>query len=91
MVIYKGNVYLLIEDRYQNETKVKVLKSSISDLINWEKIVQFSSPTFARSFEVINKQFYFSLGSYIENPLSWKQEELDSRAGEMLRIKEAIH
>ncbi|MCF6204298.1 MAG: hypothetical protein L3J59_11620, partial [Methylococcaceae bacterium] len=91
MVTYKDNVYLLIEDRYQNETKVKVLKSPISDLINWEKIVQFSSPTFARSFEINNKQLYFSLGSYLQNPLSWKQEELNGRTGEILRIKGVIH
>ena len=91
MVTYKDNVYLLIEDRYQNETKVKILKSPISDLINWEQIVQFSSPTFARSFEIINNQLYFSLGSYLQNPLSRKQDELNSRTGEILRIKDVIH
>ncbi len=91
MITYKDNVYLLIEDRYKNETKVKVLKSSNSDLINWEKIVQFSSPTFARSFEIINKQIYFSLGSYLQNPLAWKQNELNNRTGEIIRIKDVIY
>ena len=50
-------------------------------------ILSFAAPTFARSFELLNGDFYFGLGCEVQNVSEWRQEELHPETGRLLRIK----
>ena len=58
-----------------------------NDLQNWQTILEFSSPTFARSFEILNGDFYFGLGGEILDSFDLQEEEVSSKTGELLRVK----
>jgi len=90
LLLKNGYLYVLIEDRNSDKTIVKVIRSPVDKLMDWSEVLQFSAPTFARSFEAINDDFYFGLGSEIENPDHWKQIELRPETGQIIRIQHAI-
>jgi hypothetical protein len=56
------------------------------DLENWVELFRFTSDTFARSFELLNGDFYFGLGCEVDDPHSWQQEELHAATGQILRL-----
>ncbi|MFD0697805.1 hypothetical protein ACFQZT_27410 [Paenibacillus sp. GCM10027628] len=56
-----------------------VYKANSSDLVNWTELFSFKQNTFARSFEELNGDFYFGMGSNDNNP-----SEL---TGTILRVK----
>jgi hypothetical protein len=51
------------------------------DLTEWKEIMRFDCDTFARSFEVLDGDFYFGLGC--------RAESLRDSTGRILRVKEA--
>jgi len=82
-----GHVYVLLEAKAANGVRVKVLRSHVEDLRAWEEVLCFDAPTFARSFEILDGDFYFGLGCEVDNPPHWKQEELHPATGDILRVK----
>jgi len=56
---------------------VKVWASD--DLLRWREVVRFPSPTFARSFEILEGDFYFGLGC--------QTSPLAPETGEILRVR----
>lgn len=52
-----------------------------TDLSRWAEVLAFQSPTFARSFGILNGDFYFGLGS--------EPSPLHGAAGRILRVKAA--
>ena len=52
---------------------------STTDLNQFDPIVSFTSPTFARSFELFNDDLYFGLGSFTD--------DIDPATGNVLRIR----
>ena len=73
-----------------DKTVVKVIRSPVDKLTDWREVLQFSAPTFARSFEILNDDFYFGLGSEVGNPEQWRQEELNPETGQIIRIRHAV-
>ena len=81
-------LYVLIEDK--NSGKTKIIRSPVDKLSNWNEVLQFSVPTFARSFEILNDDFYFGLGCEIKDAEHWKQTELRPETGQVIRIRNAV-
>ncbi|UCG56319.1 MAG: hypothetical protein JSU70_15805 [Phycisphaerales bacterium] len=86
-VPYDGQVYVLVEAEAAEGARVKVLRSHAEDLHAWEEVLHFDAPTFARSFEILDGDFYFGLGCKVDDPPNWKQEELHPATGDILRVK----
>ncbi|BAZ43112.1 hypothetical protein NIES4102_01080 [Chondrocystis sp. NIES-4102] len=84
LLIHNDVLYVLLENNQQNKTEVKVIATT--DMQQWQTILQFSAPTFARSFEILNGDFYFGLGCEVKDPLDWQQKELLSQTGQILRV-----
>lgn len=66
---------------------IQVIVLASRDMKQWANILQFCAPTFARSFELLNGDFYFGLGCEVKNRSDWHQEELHPETGRLLRIK----
>jgi hypothetical protein len=90
LLLKDGYLYVLVEVQGLNKTIVKVIRSRLDKLTDWGDVFQFDAPTFARSFEVVNNDFYFGLGSEIVTPDRWQQSELRPETGEILRIQRAL-
>ncbi len=90
LLLKDGYVYVLIEVKDSDKTVVKVIRSPVDKLTDWREVLQFSAPTFARSFEILNDDFYFGLGSEVGNPEQWRQEELNPETGQIIRIRHAV-
>lgn len=87
-LLLKDNyLYVLIEGRNGDKTTIRVIRSPVNKLADWSEVLHFSAPTFARSFEILDNDFYFGLGSEIESSKRWWQEELRVETGQILRIK----
>lgn len=90
LLLKDGYLYVLVEVKGANKTMVKVIRSRQDKLPDWSDVFQFDAPTFARSFEAVNNDFYFALGSEIVSPEQWQQSELRPETGEILRIQIAL-
>jgi hypothetical protein len=87
LLIRDGQVYVLLESNAGDDIHVKVLRSRTEDLHSWEEVLCFTAPTFARSFEILDCDFYFGLGTEIKNSRAWKHEDLHPATGDVLRVK----
>jgi len=58
-----------------NQVLIRVL--STTDLVAWQEVVSFAAPTFARSFEILNGDFYFGFGC--------EADDLSAATGQILR------
>lgn len=90
LLVRDDGVYVLLESPADADVEVKVLRSKGPDLNVWDEVLHFSSPTFARSFEKLDGDFYFGLGCEVENPREWKDEELHPATGDILRVRAAF-
>ncbi len=79
-------VYLLTSKKELNKTNISVFVMN-ENLTELKELFHFYSSTFARSFEILNNDFYFGLGCEIENSKKWNQIELIPETGQILRIK----
>jgi hypothetical protein len=80
VLVRNGKLYVLgvIANQTGNYT---VTVSETADLAQWKELFRFQSDTFARSFEELNGDFYFGLGSEIS--------PLPSSTGDILRVRKA--
>jgi len=79
-------VYLLTTKSKDKLSIVKVFKYLKNDYIKYSEVLEFRSPTFARSFEELNGSFYFGLGCEIKSYKNWKQSELKKDTGNIIKI-----
>ena len=89
LLVSDGYLYILIEQlgTRGDGTIVKVLRSKGGDPSKWEEYFQFSAATFARSFEIMDRDFYFGLGCETNDPDHWEQKELNPSTGKILRVR----
>jgi len=80
-----GKIYLLTGMKGTYRTKISVFQFD-QNLKSINKLFYFYSTTFARSFEILNNDFYFGLGCEVENPKHWKEYELVPETGQILRV-----
>jgi hypothetical protein len=84
----KETIYLLTGKKEKTNYKISVYQLS-KDLKHFHELFHFYAGAFARSFEILNNDFYFGLGCEIENSKKWSQDELNELTGQLLRIKGA--
>jgi hypothetical protein len=84
-----GVCYILGTIKVSSTQYVNTVCSS-TDLTNWTEIFRFTSDTFARSFEMVNGNFYFGLGSGNggSDPTS---ERVTASTGNFLRLKKEYY
>lgn len=61
--------------------RINVMHANINDLTVWDELFYFKSISFARSFELLNGDFYFGIGCEIDDPKNWHQNELAPNTG----------
>ena len=85
LLVIDDIIYVLMESPNTEGTTISVAASS--DGIAWTEIMNFRSKTFARSFALLNDDFYFGLGCEVKDPSKWDERELVSETGQILRVK----
>ena len=84
LLIKDDAIFILISSQLGELHRVTVLKSH--NLKNWQEVLNFESPAFARSFEFLNGDLYFGLGCELMNPSRWSQKELVYPTGILMKI-----
>ncbi|RJX23808.1 MAG: hypothetical protein C4563_01175 [Desulfobulbus sp.] len=80
------NLYFLCTEKAGNGFVQKIITTTVQDIKNYQVLFQFSSTAFARSFEEIDGDFYFGLGSDVRSSRKWASEEIDPDTGKIIRI-----
>jgi hypothetical protein len=82
----KDTLYVLTDSPLSRGTTVRVLSSPDGE--RWTEVMHFSSKTFARSFALLNGDFYFGFGCELSDPRKQPNEELPPETGQILRVRE---
>ena len=53
-------------------------------------MLRFRSKSFARSFALLDEDFYFGLGCEVGDPDKWAAAELLPETGQILRVRKAF-
>jgi len=77
LLVYQGTLYLLASDAEGSGQRVRVFATTNGS--SFTEVLNFLSTTFARSFEIVDGDFFFALGS--------EAESLHPDTGRILRIK----
>jgi hypothetical protein len=85
LLVHEDRVYLLADLMGGDDQTSVVLVTD--HLKRFREVLRFSSDAFARSFAVLDGDFYFGLGSEIRNPVTWTQSELLGDTGKILRVR----
>jgi len=78
-------LYVLLDSPDAGGTTVRVTAST--DGVQWAEILHFRSKAFARSFALLEGDFYFGLGCEVSDPEKWTMEEVLPETGQILRVK----
>lgn len=85
LLVREGVLYVLLDEKTDDGYRVRVLASD--DGRSWQEMFSFRAASFARSFELLNGDWYFGLGCTVENLRDWQQEELHPDTGTILRVR----
>lgn len=85
-----GYLYVLTSRKEGAAVRVRVWRASQGRLTQLSEVLEFSAPTFARSFEILGDDFYFGLGCEVDDPGNWRQEELPQETGQILRVTNSV-
>ena len=88
LLVDGDTLYLLTDVPDAEGTTVRILASS--DGRAWSERLHFRSRTFARSFTLLDGDFYFGLGCEVADPGQWTMQELPPETGNILRVKRAV-
>ncbi len=86
-VVYDNHVYVLTKAEAADGAEVRVFRFQEEDLSARQEVLHFRAPTFARSFEILNGDFYFGLGCQVDNSRKWDRKPLPPATGDILRVK----
>jgi sucrose-6-phosphate hydrolase SacC (GH32 family) len=82
-ILIRGDkTYVLTNVKKSNSLYTNIVYESV-DLKTWKETLKFSSDTFARSFEELNGDFYFGLGSDVES--------VSASTGKILKVKKSSY
>jgi hypothetical protein len=68
--------------RFEN-TVIRAAKGTLQE---WDEVIKFQYSTFARSFEILDGDFYFGMGTEVQNSSDWSVDELSEQSGDILRV-----
>ncbi|MFA6197305.1 MAG: hypothetical protein WC656_11760 [Sulfurimonas sp.] len=84
-ILKKENaLYLLAYDETKKEVKVFFAKNG--DFESFKEYFSFKSDSFARSFELFEDKFYFSLGGAIKDSKNFSYDEVSEDTGKILQF-----
>lgn len=84
-ILKKENMlYLLAHDASKKEVKVFFTKND--DFDSFKEFFSFKSETFARSFELFEDKFYFSLGGEFKDTKNFSYDEISEETGKILQF-----
>ncbi len=86
-VVYGNHVYVLTKAEAADGAEVRVFRFQKEDLSGRQEVLHFRAPTFARSFEILNGDFYFGLGCQVDDSRKWDRKPLPPATGDILRVK----
>lgn len=86
IIKHQQTLYVLSTEK-QNSQFVNRVYQFDSGNSRLNKIIEFTSTAFARSFERYQHYFYFGLGSDINDKENWSIDELSPDTGKILRIR----
>ena len=85
IIVRDKDVYILCYSL--TNFRVSVMHAQNDTLDEWKELLYFKSISFARSFELLDGDFYFGIGTEVDNYKNWKQDELAPDTGNILRVK----
>jgi hypothetical protein len=89
-VMVKDRIAYVLSARQDAPQQFTIRVQESVNLLNWKTVLEFKRPSFARSFERINNDFYFGMG------IEWREESqapqftfvgLPEESGKIYRIK----
>jgi len=86
IIVQDGSAYLLLQDESKDKDCIIRVWTS-KNLQNWSELFHFKYNTFARSFELLDGDFYFGMGCEVKDAAKWSQDELKPESGNIIRIK----
>jgi hypothetical protein len=86
-VVYDNHVYVLTKAEATDGAEVRVFRFDQENLSEREEVLHFRAPTLARSFEILNGDFYFGLGCQVDDSRAWDRKPLPPATGDILRVK----
>ena len=84
IIVRENDVYILCYSLVKS--RVSVVHAKIDTLNEWKELLYFKSKSFARSFELLDGDFYFGIGSEVDSYKDWTQDELSPDTGNILRV-----
>lgn len=77
-------LYVLLSQKVEgNPDRFLIVVLVTKDLRKWEELFRFAQPTFARSFEQVDRDFYFGLGT--------STKDTRPEAGTILRVRKGAY
>lgn len=86
-LVEKDILYVLAGNHDGRDALIQVLTAPFAEPYRPVEIFRFHYPSFARSFEVVNGDFYFGIGCEVKNPKSYTLDEIVPQTGNILRLK----
>lgn len=87
IIVSDGRLRILTDEKLSDD-KFTIRVFETSDMKVWNELFSFTAPTFARSFEVHNGDFYFGLGT--DNGVKGSYGKISQKSGTILKVpKEA--
>jgi hypothetical protein len=88
LLVAKDTLYVLLsEETGGREALIRVLKAPLADPTSIEELFRFNYASFARSFEIVDGDFYFGIGCEVNDPKKFKTSEISPKTGELLKIR----
>jgi len=82
----EGHFWLLASKQNAKGYINYILTTDMNNLSEWREYFSFEYKGFARSFEKVQQDFYFGMGSDIASPKNWQQQELLVETGDILKL-----
>jgi len=87
VILAEGYVFVLVSvDKGETGTLIQVLRAPQTNLNDLQEMFRFTYASFARSFELADGDFYFGIGSEVNNPKKFRTEEISPSSGDILRL-----
>ena len=87
LIVKNDKVYLLISRKNYKKYENIILEIVDDNFENPIGKFKFMTNTIVRSFELVDNNFYFGLGTNVKNKKKWKQKELHPNSGKVIMIK----
>ncbi len=86
LVIRGNKLYILCNREEEMGFMNIMIEADLDNSTTTREIFNFTSSTFARSFEIHDGDFYFGMGSNLKSQRNWKVEDISEETGKILML-----